>query len=102
MSSNDARQTREEVNTPAIWHCFTPFLASHSARTSVMPCGGNATGKVNSVLYRDMVVMCYNKRQCFGVYNVHHALTKPVGIWALTGLESTPKMLTISRIRSDR
>ena len=66
-----------------------------------MPCGGNAIGKVNSVLYRDMVVMCYNVRQGFGIYNVHHAPTKPDGIWTLTGLESTPKMLTISRIRSD-
>ena len=31
-----------------------------------MPCGGNAIGKVNSVLYRDMVVMCYNVRQVLG------------------------------------
>lgn len=42
----------------AMCACLTPFFASHSASTFVIACGGKATGKVNSGLYRDMVVMC--------------------------------------------
>ena len=43
---------------PATWHCLTPCLASHSAKTLVILVGGKAIGKGNSALYRVMVVMC--------------------------------------------
>jgi hypothetical protein len=43
---------------PATWHCLTPCLASHSAKTLVILVGGKAIEKGNSALYRVMVVMC--------------------------------------------
>ena len=64
-------------NTPAIWHCFTPFLESHSASTSAIPCGGKAVGKGNSVLYRDMVVICYNIRQILDYITIIMHLPDP-------------------------
>lgn len=45
------------MNSPAMWHCLAPFLASHSARTLSIEVGGKAMLKGNSALYRDMVVM---------------------------------------------
>ena len=52
-------EREREWDRPAMWACLMPFLESHSARTLVMGCGGNATEKGNSELYVDIVVMCW-------------------------------------------
>jgi hypothetical protein len=49
-SENKTRGKKTRKYPPAICACFTPFVASHSASTFVMPCGGNATEKGNSLL----------------------------------------------------
>jgi hypothetical protein len=61
VSNSPNKRTKKEAiyNIPAIWHCLRPCKPSHSARTFVMGCGGNATGNGNSALYRDIVVICY-------------------------------------------
>lgn len=46
------------IAPPAMCACLTSCFASHSASTFVIACGGKATLKGNSALYRDMVVMC--------------------------------------------
>jgi hypothetical protein len=70
---------------PAMWHCLTPCLPSHSARTLVMDPGGKAMGNGNSPLYRVMVVMC-----------------RFSGTSTSMGLSGIPRTEAISLIRSDR